>query len=164
MEASHSAGAALERIVVQRKIVAASHSIRGGTKAISWTEVPLVDLPKLRVFRPHRGRWDFELYGICVRRELLQRRGAQPVIYGDETDWQELSADKRPYFQRRQTRPRGGRRPLDWTQEREWRHLGDLDLDSVGAEDAFLFVPSQEEAERLAEWSRWPVVVLETVY
>jgi hypothetical protein len=57
-------------------------------------------------------------------------------------------------------RTRHQTRPRDWTQEREWRHLGDVELASIPADRAFVFVPSAAEAEQVVAASRWPVVVL----
>ena len=50
----------------------------------------------------------------------------------------------------------------DWTVEREWRHVGDLPLDKIPEDAAFVFVPTPAEARALRQRSRWPVVVLGT--
>lgn len=155
-----SAWAALRRIVMRQTIVATARTIRGGTPVVSLTAVPLAELPGMRVFRPHRGRWDFEPYGVCIRRAWLQQRGARAVRYGDEAEWHRISPADRPFFQLRTTRPRGGRPPIDWTLEREWRHPSDVDLRELRPDEGMLFVPSRNEAEQLARLSRWPIVVL----
>jgi hypothetical protein len=157
---NRSAEAALQRIVRKQRIVATTRAIRGDTPMVSFTAVPLARLPELRVFRPHRGRWDFELYGICIRQSWIQARGGRPVCYGDEEDWDALPESERPYFQLRESGGARGRPVIDWTLEREWRLRGDVCLADLDAQDAVLFVPSQGEAERLATISRWPVVVL----
>jgi len=156
----HSAGAALQRIITQQRVTATARTIRGGTPMVSFTAVPLVDVPSLRVFRPHRGRWDFEPYGVCIRRTWIQQRGGRPVEYGEEDDWSHLSPEDRPYFQLRHTRAQCDQDPIDWTIEREWRVKGDVDLRELSRDDGLLFVPSREEAAALAPICRWPVVVL----
>ena len=87
--------------------------------------------------------------------ELLQSWGARPVIYGDEASWLRLDTAHRPYFQKRGTSDEA----IDWRVEKEWRIAGDVDLSKVAAEKAVVFVPSQAEAEQIAQLSRWPVLV-----
>ena len=159
--ADHSALAALRRILIQQQILATSNAIRGGAALVSFTAVQLVDVPKLRTFRVHRGRWDFEPYGICIRREHLQQSGARPVTYGDHADWDRLSASDRPFFQRRFSRNAKTGVSIDWSQEREWRILGNVDLGFVDDDSALVFVPTVEESRTLRPHCRWPVVVLD---
>jgi hypothetical protein len=153
-----SAFGALERIVRQRRLVANRLAIRGGTRVVSFTEVPLAELPQLRAFRPHRGRWDFEPYGICIRRSWLENSGARAVRYGEEPLWEQLPEQERPFFQLARTRH--ARHAMDWTVEREWRHIGDVALGDVPSEAGLLFVPSEAEAQSLARISPWPVTVV----
>ncbi len=159
-DADHAPLASLEAILEQRRIVASDSMIRGQTPVVSFTAVAMVELPQLRTFRPHRGCWDFEPYGIGIDQEWLSRRGAREVIYGDDDVWQSLSDDDRPFFQLQETRGRRDREPIDWTVEREWRHVGDVDLSEIPPNAAVVFVPSREEAQRIARVSRWPVTVI----
>jgi hypothetical protein len=156
-DADHSAIAALERIVTQRKLLAASRMIRGGYAVVCLTAVPLLDLPPLRKFQTHRSRWDFEPYGICIRQQWLQDRGARPVIYGNEATWQSLGERDRPFFQL--TSSPSSSPGTDWSVEREWRHVGDLDLSELPAEDGLLFVRHYEDAVRLSRSSPWPITL-----
>jgi hypothetical protein len=159
-DTQHSALAALKRIVRTRRLVATGRTIRGSAPVVSFTDVPLAELDRLRVFRPHRGRWDFEPYGICIRRDWLIQRGTRSVRYGDEALWQGLLAAERPFFQLSRTRPRRGNRTIDWTVEREWRHVGDVDLRCLAPDEGLLFVPTEVAAYELAAVSPWPVTVL----
>ncbi len=77
---SHSAFAALSRIVQQRRLIASAAGIRGESAVVSFSANSLHEVTQRRTFRAHRGRWDGEAYGLCVRREWLQARGAKPVI------------------------------------------------------------------------------------
>jgi hypothetical protein len=155
-----SAEAVLHRIVRRQRVLATARTIRGRWPVVSFTAVPLTELPRKRVFRSHRGRWDFECYGICVRLAWLRERGGRPVHYGEDTDWKTLTESERPYFQQRYTRGPDHAIKIDWSCEREWRIAGDVDLADLPPEDGLLFVPSHAEAERLVALSRWPVVVL----
>jgi hypothetical protein len=157
--ADHSALAALWRIVRHRRLAAASDLIRGDRPVVSLTAVPLPEISRLRTFRSHLARWDFEPYGICIRRDWLQQRGARPVHYGDDALWASLPDDERPLFQKdRSVTSRGA--VVDWTVEREWRVVGDLALDQVPAESAFVFVAARDEAHWLAPSSPWPIAVV----
>lgn len=155
-----SALATLKRIITQRRLIASSQSIRGGTPVVSFTSVPLAALRPLRVFRPHRSRWDFESYGICIHRSWLQQRNIQPVRYAPDSHWDRIPREERPYFQRDRSRTGSCRTTIDWTVEHEWRHVGDLPLEELPPDLAFVFVPTPEEAAQLSPFSRWPVVVL----
>ena len=112
----------------------------------------------LRTFRAHRGRWDFEPYGICIRQSWLEQHGVRPVRYGNSALWDELTESQRPFFQLRRS---GRQRQIDWSVEREWRHVGDLDLTNLPRDAAFLFVPTVEEAKWLSSQSRWQVIALQ---
>ncbi len=159
-ERSHSAFAALVRIVRQQRLIASSLGIRGASRVVSFSATPLSELPQRRTFRRHRGRWDFEWFGLCVLREWLEQHGSRPVIYGDESEWPELSDADRPFWQLRQTRARGGAKTIDWSAEVEWRIHDDLDLSQIPRDAVLLFAPSEADARQLAAISPWPVVVV----
>jgi len=152
-----SALAALTRIVGQRRILATGEAIRTGTPVVSLTSVALTELRSLRQFRSHRGRWDFEPYGIAIDHDFLVKHGARPAIYGDEHVWDSLPAEDQPYFQRVGDEENS----IDWRVEKEFRVLGDIELDSVPHDKAVVFVPNQAEAEHLAGISQWPIVVMD---
>lgn len=156
----HSALAALLRIVTERRIIASSAAIRGAAPVVSFTAVPLADIPKMRVFRAHRSRWDFEPYGICIMREWLENHDTRPVIYGDQQTWQSLADKDRPFFQVDATRSADNEARIDWTAEQEWRHLDDVHLTGVPTDAALVFVPTEHEAAAVAPKSPWPIVVL----
>jgi hypothetical protein len=115
----------------------------------------------LRQYRQHRHRWDFEPYGICINRDWLYDRGSREVIYGDDATWNDLAKNSRPFFQKRMSRPNTNGDMIDWSVEHEWRSLGDVPLAELSANDALVFVRTIEEAQRIAEFSRWPVVSLD---
>ncbi len=154
--------ATLRRILNQQQILATSNGIRGGQALVSFTAIPLGELSRYRTFRVHRGRWDFEPYGICIRSDYLRQAGARPVCYGDHDQWEALAPADRPFFQRQFSLNSKTGVSIDWSCEREWRILDHLDLSQVDDASAFVFVPSIEEAQRLQPGCRWRIVVLET--
>lgn len=156
--ADRSAFAALRRIVQMQRLLATPAANRGGHPVVSFTAVPVAELMPLRTFRPHRGRWDFEPYGICIRRDWLAASPCRAVRYGNDALWNSLTADERPFFQ--VATSGRGKNKIYWTLEKEWRHLGDVDLAPLPSESAFLFVPTHAEAMQLAKISRWPVAIV----
>ncbi len=98
-ESDHGPLATLLRIVLSRSMRGSSKAIRGGVPVVCWTEVPGPELPKLRVYRKHRVRWDFCPYGICIERSWLEQQGARPVIYAPPSHWNQLSPQDQPFFQ-----------------------------------------------------------------
>lgn len=159
-DADHSALATLKRIVSRRILLASSRLIRGGYSVVCLTQAPLAALPKLRQFRIHRTRWDFEPFGLCIHREWLQQRGARPVVYGDDARWNQLAEADRPFYQH--TKPSDvddDRHNTDWTVEQEWRHVGDLDLQTLPSDSAYVFVPNFESARAISKLSPWPVTL-----
>jgi hypothetical protein len=156
--AHHSALDSLHHILRTDRLVASSESIRGTGEVVCFTAVPLGELRQLRVFRPHRGRWDFEPYGICLRRDYLGQIGVFPVKYVNQTTVDSGMA-AHTNLQRSASRTRTGR-TLDWTVEQEWRHIGDLNLGEIPEDAAFVFVPTATEALAIQSVSRWPVVVV----
>jgi hypothetical protein len=121
---------------------------------VSFTAVPLEKLHTLRVFRPHRGRWDFEPYGICIDLDHLRRLGVRPVTYVDRPGGAP-SVDA--WLQQRARTVTTGGVVIDWSVEREWRHLGDLNLRTIPGHAICLFVPSAAEARALRRVAGWPV-------
>lgn len=156
----HSAFAAVQRIAAMQRLVATSRMVRGETAVVCFTAVPLRELPQLRSYRSHLARWDFEPYGICIRQDWLAQRPCRPVCYGDDSLWESLAEADRPLFQVQTSHSRRSGRTIDWSVEREWRHVGNVDLRELPSDAGLMFVPTIEEAEQLSAISRWPVTVL----
>lgn len=156
-EGDHSALMTLLRIVRQRLLIGSCRTIRGGFPVVSFTAVPLDQLPELRCFRTHRSHWDFEPYGLSIRRDALEHRGIRPVIYGDEQTWDAMPDGDRPFFQLNRVSATTG--ALDWSGEREWRHVGDVDLSGFSRDELTVFVPTFEAAKLLQPLCPWPITL-----
>jgi len=90
------------------------------------------------------------------------QRGVRPVLYGDETAWQNLNESDQPFFQPAQSGRSSSEDAdagIDWTVEREWRYVDDLDLSQLSREDAMVFVPNFAAARRLSAVSPWPITL-----
>lgn len=152
----HHALSSLRRILMTQRLIASNDLTRSETPVVCFADVRLSDVKERRTFRSHLARWDFEPYGVAIRKETLKRLGARAVIYGDDDAWNGLAETDRPYFQLATSRD--GKH--DWRSEHEIRLRGDLLLRKLGPDEAVVFVSSTEEAELIAPLSRWPVVVL----
>ena len=151
----HREVASLRRILATEQIFAGNDLTRDPRPVVCFSDVTFEQLKELRTFRPHLSRWDFEPYGIAIRKSWLIDQGAAAVVYGDETAWESMPDDQRAFFQLND--PKGN---VDWSVEREWRVLGDLDLRKVPVDAAAVFVRTVEDAKEVAAFCRWPIVVL----
>jgi hypothetical protein len=86
--------------------------------------------------------------------------GILPVTYVPQTSGnnQQESSDAVLRQKAVSTSKRGGR--INWTVEQEWRHVGDLDLGQLPRNAICVFVPTATEAQHLAKFSPWRVVVM----
>ncbi|MDB5338452.1 MAG: hypothetical protein JWN70_4071 [Planctomycetaceae bacterium] len=160
--ADHSALHTLRRIVTERRLIGSGRTIRGGYPIVSFTAAPIRVLPSLRCFQTHRARWDFEPFAISIRRDVLEQRGVRPAVYGGESLWTGLADFQRPFFQlsgERSATGTGGTPRHDWLTEREWRHLGDLDLSAMTPEELVVLVPTVEAARWLQPYCPWPLTL-----
>jgi len=151
--ADHSVQCTLRRILMERRLRAVSRPVRGGPPAVSFTACPLEELATRRIFRGHRGRWDFEPYGLAISRDWLTARGARPVVYRDHRDLVDGDLFEQPAVSR-------GPGNLDWTIEREWRHSGDVDLESLPADRGLVLVGHDSDIPAVAGLGPWPIVVI----
>ena len=155
--ADHQPLHALSRILASRKLVGSTEITRDSQPVICMSAVPLSEVLQRKTFRPHLARWDFEPFGVAILRQSLKSCGARPVIYGDQSRWESLSEEDRPFFQLEQTK--NGK--IDWTEEKEWRLTGDLDLRLFDSNQMLVFVPTLQAARAIASLCHWPIVVLD---
>ncbi len=153
-----SALATLLRIVSQRRLLGSP--VRDGRTAVSLTEVPLKEFRRRRVYRRHKRQYDFEPWGIGVRREELTARGARPVVYGTAEQGQAMPPAERIWFQLRAGRRRARRdKTIVWEDEREWRMPGNLSLDTLPQTAVCVFVDRPSEVPVVSACCPWPVIV-----
>jgi hypothetical protein len=149
-----SALATLLRIVIEGRLWASSEAIRGGFRVVSFTEVPLHEFRSRRTYRKHRRRYDFEPWGIAIRRDILAAAGARPVEYGDEETWKLMKDASRPYFQNVGAGD-------GWTKdEHEWRIADHVQLNRLPVSAVCVFVDSAESRSVVEKQTAWQVVVV----
>jgi hypothetical protein len=149
----HSVRNTLRRILSERRLRAVSRPVRGAAAAVSFTACPHQQLASRRTFRAHRGRWDFEPYGLAISRDWLLAQGARPVVYRDHSDL--MGND--PFEQPARSQGSGC---YDWRTEQEWRHPGDIDLGSLPADSALVLVHSDDDIDALDGHGPWPVATI----
>ncbi len=141
----------LNQICAQKRLVASSQLTQGDHRCLSFSAVGLEELLSRRVFRSHLGRWDWEPYGLLIRRSALAEMGCRPVIYGEPGERDNLAVAEKPFFQARG-------KTMDWTQEQEWRFLGDLDLNKFNRNDLRIFAETRDQAYQLSRSYPWTVI------
>lgn len=141
----------LMRIVIQQRLIASQQLRRGDLPTVCLSAVRLEELLGRRKFQSHLGRWDWEPYGIAIRRQSVARLGGRPVDYRPESEAGRLSPQQLAFYQ--PDKPH-------WIAEREWRLIGDLRLDQIPSTMAFVFVPTLTEARQLQPISHWPIWVI----
>ena len=150
-----SAIATLLRILREARIRGSTDAIRGGFTVTAFTQVPLTEFRERRVFRLHRRRYDFEPWGIAIRRSALMALGARPVIYGTDELWPQLAPADQPFFQKISLDG-----SFNSVAEREWRLPGDLSLAHIAPQDLVAFVDTHTDAELIRQHGPWNVLVL----
>jgi hypothetical protein len=129
----------LVNIARERILRGSSQRIREGRRVIGFTEShPEETLRRIR-WLPKRVNWNFEPYAVAINKRKAADLGIKPVIYGDSGDYSSLDNDKKPYFQSR------GRKNVDWSEEKEWRYPGDLDLNRIDRDDLIYIVLNEPE-------------------
>ncbi len=151
-----NAFATLAQILEQQRVAGNTRMTRSESRCVSFSAVPLAELLSRRQFRSHLGRWDWEPYGVLVRRDALESLGARPVIYGDEVDFKQLNEDDQDFFQPRYTKTT--RKLEDWSIEQEWRLRGDLNFRDLPIESVLIFAASRSQADQIARHVPWPVL------
>jgi len=137
---AHSAFHTLVHILEEGRIRGSRRLIRGAFPCVSFTECLPAEARDLIRWRTGLIRWSFEPYGIAVRREALAGFDVRPVMYGDEAVYQQMSENEKFLFQLEREQGEA------WSLEKEWRVLGDLNLDRIPADDLLVVVALLDEA------------------
>jgi hypothetical protein len=145
----------LTRILQQRRLLGSGATIRAAEKVVCLTSVALEQFPARRVYRRHRGHWDFEPYGIAFSAAAMEGL-AKPAIYGNDDTWKELQISQRWRFQSSATLTGD----IDWRAEEEWRVAEDLVFEHWD-DGVYPFVAGLSDVASVrAVWSG-PIIVLE---
>ena len=83
-------------------------------------------------------------------RHAIAQLGGQPVVYGDDALWDQLTPALRPYFQ-------SAGAQSQWRAEQEWRLIGDLRVDAI---DEFEVIAPTKAAAHALRDDGWPARAL----
>lgn len=147
----------LQRILVTQRLFASSQLRRGPIRTVCFTARSIQSALNLRAFQSHLGRWDWEPYGIAIRRTWLAARGARPVQYAHPDEIHHMPISQQAFAQPLPVDDRH----RDWSIEQEWRIQDDVRLSSIPPDQAFLFVRTRQDAKLMSPWSRWPIVYID---
>ena len=126
-------------ILDTRMIQASSNHMPDSTPTVSLSELSPCEVVPLMRWRARYAQMSFEPYGIGITKEFAQRYGILPVRYYDRAD-KALPATLPSWL----TQSTG--RISDWRAEREYRHLGSLDLGQVPSEALIAYCLTCQEA------------------
>ena len=143
-EYPNNAFRSLKNMIKTEKIYASSKRIRKSIRCIGFSDLGPESMLKLMRWLPKRVSWNFEPYGLAIKKDAASDFEIRRVIYGDNEVYEKLSEENRPYFQSR------GSEEVDWSEENEWRKLGDLTLDKIHRKDLALIVWSKAEASEIS--------------
>lgn len=142
----------LQRILHDR-LLRGSAIVTSAGPVVCFSAVKIHKLLARRTFRSHLGRWDYEPYGIAIRRSVIEGIGGLPVVYANSWAESGLSREERWRFQ-------ACGKTFDWRSEQEWRVPGNVDLQAIVVDDAVVFVGDEQARRRLSSLSPWPVSVV----
>ncbi len=149
----HSAALTLQRMLNEECIRATGWRMPMNVEMVSLSALPPWEMVERMTWRKRYVRINYEPWGIAVRRDVIERLGGRPVIYGDLNQRKGLSALDRMFFQKTSEHS-------DWENELEWRLRGDLRLDQLADAEAVLFVPDEPARERIQPFSRFQVIAI----
>ena len=143
--AAHDAVDTLIRIVIEKKIRATGTWTRGSTPVVSFTEAEPELFGSIQKWRRGLMRHTFEPYGIAFSKKALLDKGLKKVIYGSDADFKTVPRDSKAFFQLSSSSCN------DWTTEKEWRVLGDLDFERMNPSDWLVITPDIQGAYKVAD-------------
>jgi hypothetical protein len=135
---SHTAFRTLKRIISEKILRASSRHYRRGISAAAFSSLRPTEAAALMRWRARYREMAFEPYGVAIRKDYADMIGIREVIYGAAKSGDALSAELRPYFQSAGTKGY-------WVPEKEFRHIGDVDLKSIPDKNLIAVVWKREE-------------------
>ena len=149
-----SASHVLGRILEKGRLRASTRFIRGEYPVVSFTALHPHDALKLMRWRKRYAYYSFEPYGIAIDISAAREQSCREVIYGSPAHYDALNESDRPFFQNADSAVG------DWRAEAEWRHCGDLVLQSIPERAIRVITYREEQAQRLRERLPYQVVSL----
>lgn len=153
LDSGHSALDSLARILSEERIRACGRMIRGGYPVVCWSGAEPVELMERRRYRSALVRWEFQPYAIGLRREVAEKLGLEKVIYMASEGYSSVPERDRFRFQ---ARSEGS--SAKWSEDEEWRNMGDFLLTDLHPSEGAVLVHTQDEITGILPDSRFPVI------
>lgn len=150
---AHSAYFTLIRILSEKRLRASSRHYRKGISAAAFSELKPSEAVNLMKWRARYREMSFEPYGIAIRKKAANKIGVRKVIYGDRKMFDGLNEVDKPYFQSIGTKG-------FWVPEKEWRHIGDIDLSKINPNDLKIIVWNREQIYSIKKYSKSDIISL----
>ena len=129
------------KIMKDGKLIGSNEAARGDDKVICFSEAPISKLSTI-LANPNAHNMRYRPFGVMYEKSYLFEKGARPVIYQTNTEYDLLNSEQK--YRHVRFEPSKG---IDWTWEREWRIRADeLDLDE---EKVTLIVPNRSIEEEM---------------
>lgn len=130
----------LMRIIKSGRIIASSRKMPEGIPTVSFSAQPPAEAIKLMRWRARYREMSMEPYGIGISRSIAEQREIIPVHYYDKDEKNTESTTERWL-----TQSRG--KITDWSDEMEFRHRGDIDLNKISSDDIQIFCHTPSEVD-----------------
>jgi hypothetical protein len=137
-------------LIIAQQWLRANEISRESGPVVCLSELCLPEAIQRRTFRSHKGHWDFEPFGVGLRKSRVIEIGGAPVVYGDQKV--KIGMDERCRW-----RFQASGKTYDWESELEWRVRGNVDLSCFGSDDLFIFAPENYLLDRILTQSPWPI-------
>ena len=139
----------LKSIIVNQRLFSNNGDIRGGYNCVCFTEAPIECLKMANGIVCYNGEKRYSNYGIMIPKIDIYNLGGRPAIYTDKEDFDILPEKMKHRFVIFEPLKeiRGTDNKCDFTWEREWRMLGDLDLKTLTNYE--IIVPTKSIGEKL---------------
>jgi len=128
----------LKRILNEKRLRGSSKRYRKGISAVAFSALKPSEAVGLMKWRARYQEMTFEPYGIAIEKSFAEKLGVKKVFYGNAEMYQYLEEDNRPYFQNIGTKG-------FWLPEKEYRHIGDVDLSLIPHDKMRVIVWKKEE-------------------
>jgi len=143
----------LKRILTERRLRSSAQHYRRNMAAVPFSDLKPTEAIQLMRWRARYQGMTFEPYGIGIRKEFTERLGIRKVLYGNPEMFQYLEKNDQPYFQAIGTKG-------FWIPEKEYRHIGDLDLRLIPNDMIIIIVASPDEISQLGDTSPGKIIPL----
>nr|MBN2276656.1 hypothetical protein [candidate division Zixibacteria bacterium] len=144
----------LLRILREQRLRASSRHQRAGIEAVSFSSLPPTAAAGLMKWRARYSEMTFEPYGLAFDGNFAGTIGIRKVFYGSSEMCRYLDNNDKPYYQNIGTIG-------NWMPEKEYRHIGDIDLTCLPRDRMAFIVRKKEEIASVKSLFNGPVLNLE---